>query len=209
MKFRSAFGGPPFHPGGPSFLLACLFGITFPLTLAYKTAPPAGHTGGFGEPTCHACHADYDANEPGGSVSVLGFPDAYVAGTVYDLTVRVRSGGLGRGGFQLAIRFADGGEQGRNAGALVTTDARSGVSTAGKTGVQYAQHVIAGVEPLWTDSTEWTLRWTAPRTGGRVLLHVAANASNFDDSEYGDHIYSDSIASSPAGPESTSRSLAK
>lgn len=198
MNFRSRSEGPPVDSGGPSLFLACLIGLGLPLTIAYKTGPPAGHTGGFGEPTCHTCHGDYDANEPGGSLAVMGFPPTYIAGTTYDISVRVRSADLGRAGFQLAIRFAEGELQGKNAGSLVTTDARTGVITAEKTGVQYAQHVIAGVEPLWTDSTEWTLRWTAPQSGGSVLLHIAANASNYDESEYGDHIYFDSLSSTPA-----------
>jgi hypothetical protein len=190
--------GQPAH-GGPSLSLAVALGLAIPLALAYKTGPPAGHTGGFGEPTCGACHADDVRNPRGGSLDVRGFPERFVPGKDYTIAVRVRGPGMGRGGYQLAVRIADGDRAGVNAGTLEATDARSAVTTVDRTGVQYAQHLIAGVDPLWTDSTEWTLRWTAPAAGaGTVVLHVAANAANYDDSEYGDRIYDTALKASEA-----------
>lgn len=191
-------GGPPVSAGGPSLLFALAVSIGLPITLAYKTGPPAGHTGGFGEPTCHTCHSDDTPNPAGGSVEVRGFPESYVPGQEYQIHVRVRGEDLGRAGFQLAVRFADGQAGGTNAGSLEAVDARTSVSAAEKTGVQYAQHLIAGVTPLWTDSTQWTLRWTAPPSGAPVVLHIAANASNNDESEYGDRIYHTALTSGAA-----------
>jgi hypothetical protein len=191
-------GGPPVSVGGPSLLFALAVSIGLPLTLAYKTGPPAGHTGGFGEPTCHTCHSDDAPNPAGGSLEVIDFPESYIPGQEYQIHVRVRGKDLGRAGFQLAVRFANGQAGGTNAGSLEAMDARTSVIAAPKTGVQYAQHLIAGVTPLWTDSTQWTLRWTAPLSGEPVVLHIAANASNNDESEYGDRIYHTALTSGAA-----------
>ena len=191
-------GGPSVSAGGPSLLFALAVGIGLPVTLAYKTGPPAGHTGGFGEPTCHTCHSDDAPNPPGGSVQVIDFPESYVPGQQYQIHVRVRGRDLGRAGFQLAVRFANGRAIGTTAGSLEATDARASVIAVEKTGVQYAQHLMTGVTPLWTDSTQWTLRWTAPSSGAQVVLHIAANASNNDESEYGDRIYNTELVSGAA-----------
>ena len=38
--------------------------------------------------------------------------------------------------------------------------------------------------------TRWVLRWQSPAAAaGDVLIHVAANAANYDDSPLGDFIY--------------------
>ena len=194
-------GGPP--GGGPSLVLgiAIIAGAAF--TLAYKTGPPAGHTGGFDEPTCHACHWDADPNPPGVSLVVRGFPSHYTPGAVYPLTVHLAGASLGRGGFQLAIRVASGERAGHNAGVLEATDHRASVARAEVSDVLYAQHVLAGTTPLWTDSTQWVLRWTAPPSStGPIVLHAAANAANGDDSEFGDRIYHASFHAEPDGKES-------
>ena len=195
--------GPPPPRGGLPLLLAIAIGCAVPLTIAYKTGPPPGHTGGFGEPTCRACHADDEPNPAGGSIDVIGFPDAYTPGNAYDVRIRLRGKDLGRGGFQMAIRFTENPHAGTNAGELTALDARASVTTAEKSGVQYAQHLLAGITPLWTDSTEWTVHWTAPAVAGSgpVVLHVAANASNYDDSEYGDRIYNTSLESREAAKD--------
>ncbi|MGH7502165.1 MAG: choice-of-anchor V domain-containing protein [Longimicrobiales bacterium] len=208
-------GLPPRRVGGPSvlsygstrsshstttvarFLFCLTIALSFPFVVAYKAGPPAGHTGGFGEPTCIACHADNELDPPGGSLEVRNFPEHYTPGGSYVFTVHVGGDGMGRAGYQLSVRTAAGERAGENAGTLAATDPRTSVITAPATGVLYAQHVLAGIVPLWKDSTEWAIRWTAPpAASGTVILHVAANAANYDDSEYGDRIYHTAIESS-------------
>ncbi|MGH7700675.1 MAG: glycoside hydrolase family 9 protein, partial [Gemmatimonadales bacterium] len=59
----------------------------------------------------------------------------------------------------------------------------------GPGGVPYAQHTAAGSSARG-DTARWTVEWTAPaRSAGAVSFHVAANAANDDDSEFGDFIY--------------------
>ncbi len=172
---------------------AALIGLAFaaavppkPPAHRYADAPPPAHTGGFGEPTCHACHFDGSLNEEGGSLTIAGVPDAYEPGARYRLTVRLRRADLGAAGFELAVRFPDG----TQAGTLRPTDGRAEVSTADASGVQYAHHTPAGSKPTASDSVRWTLEWKAP-TAARdsVAFHAAANAANGDASEFGDFIY--------------------
>lgn len=163
----------------------------------YLDGAPLGHTGGFGEPSCHECHFDGPLNEPEGelrisfqreSAAVPGSP----AGTE---PVRVRvvlaRPGLEAGGFQLAARFTEGPRAGEQAGTLRAADRRVEVRTDERTGVEYAGHGPEGTAPTGADTVSWTVLWTPPSNGAgcAVRFHVAANAANADLSEFGDHIY--------------------
>src|SRR2546426_4300103 len=89
--------------------------------------PPVAHTGGFGEPTCRACHQGEPLNEPGGSLRIEGLPQRYEPGRAYMLTVVLRRSGMGRAGFELSTRVADGQEAGSQAGGLQGRDAPASV----------------------------------------------------------------------------------
>lgn len=154
---------------------------------AFPDGPPPARTGGFGEQTCHACHFDNPANEPGGTLTVSGVPAAYAAGQRYRLTVALRRGELTAGGFQLAARFADAGAQ---AGALHSVDERTQVGSGVGTAIQYASHARPGIEPSGDGRIEWVIEWTAPATGGGpVVFHASALSGNGDGSPLGDHVY--------------------
>lgn len=175
------------------FCIVCLSGLGLAFFAArpphgsvpYADAPPLAHTGGFGEPTCHACHFDQPLNAPDGALTLAGLPDQYEAGTPYEITVTVHHPDLSRGGFELSARFTDGGP----AGTLRTGTGRAAVSTEEAAGVQYAYHTAAGTTPTAPDSVAWTLTWTAPSRADSVVFHASANAANFDASEFGDFVY--------------------
>ena len=155
----------------------------------FKTGPPPGHTGGFGEPTCRACHSDAGLNEPGGTLAVSGAPANYEPGRTYQLEVVLRRAGMLRAGFQLAARFADGAAPGTQAGDLAPGDARSIVISDTVLRVRYIEHNLAGTA-LSDGAGRWLIRWTAPASpGGVVTFNVAGNAANDDDSPLGDFIY--------------------
>jgi hypothetical protein len=156
--------------------------------LFHAAAPPVGHTGGFGEPTCLKCHTGDPVNAFGGSVRVEGFPKRYTPGRAYPLTVVLRADETAVAGFQLAARFigGDGGEGG--AGSLRTLDGRVAV-TFDEHGQPYAHQTEAGAAVADPAGSSWTLEWVAPPGGGDVLLHVAANSGNGDNSPLGDLIY--------------------
>jgi len=150
----------------------------------YDARPPLAHTGGFGEPTCRECHFDGPPETPN-VVTLGGVPERYAPGSVYRLEVGIRDSTASIGGFQLAVRVADGPNAGTQAGTLCAVDTRVDVTTDTASGVQYASHALAAP----ADSMRWVVEWRAP-TGdmGAVLVSVAANAANDDDSPFGDRI---------------------
>jgi hypothetical protein len=158
----------------------------FWLPLRYPEKVPLAHTGGFGEPTCQACHFDGPLNAQGGSLVLEGVPKMYRTGQRYRLTVQLTRLKMASGGFQLAARFADG----RQAGTLVPVDDRVEVMEADSSLVLYAQHTKIDTELAAPDTARWILVWTPP-TGGAsdVTFHAAANAANDDASAFGDFIY--------------------
>lgn len=173
----------------------------------HADAPPPGHTGGFGEPTCRECHDEFELNLDG-SLTVEGLPGSYRPGETYTVTLVLESEGMARAGFQAAVRYASGARAGTSAGSLTPIGATVVVRTEpdGPTLVQHAPGA------LWTDggAASWSFAWTAPAAaGGPVALHVAANSANGDDSPFGDIVYAladtvdgpgDPISRDPEGP---------
>ena len=156
----------------------------------YPEGPPAAHTGGFGEPTCHRCHFDQPMNAPGGSLTLMGVPEVYTAGARYVLTIELARPEMQRGGFQLAARFANGGSVARQAGRLGMLDDRVEVVRDDSSAVQYAHHTETGTVLAAPDTIRWMIAWSAPETAtARVVFHVSANAANDDASEFGDFVY--------------------
>jgi hypothetical protein len=150
----------------------------------YGMGPPPGHTGGFGEPTCAVCHAD--ATE-GPATVTLEAPDAWEPGRRYSLTVRVEQAGLRRAGFQLTARFAKGEHEGKQAGTI-ESGAETRITPDTLTGVLYLSHTFESTRSPAAGEVRWSFDWVAPGAGGPVDFHVAANASNDDESEFGDII---------------------
>jgi hypothetical protein len=153
--------------------------------VTYRTGAPLAYTGGFDEPHCGACHFRTGNDDRG--QAVIRAPASYRPGGVYQITVAVEHPDLRAGGFQLAVRFADGDAEGRQAGRLEAVDADVAVDT-GPGGVRYAGHTEEGTAPAGPGVARWTLRWTAPDVPGTVVFHAAVNAADGDDSEFGDHI---------------------
>ena len=145
--------------------------------------PPAGHTGGYGEPTCRQCHTEFELNLPGGRLELEGLPETWEPGRTYVVVVSLHSGEMAVAGFQLSSRFADG----TPAGRLAPVDRR--VAVVDSMGVPYAQHAAVGAVPETPDLARWTVEWLAPAAGDEVRFHAAANSGNGDNSPFGDLIY--------------------
>lgn len=166
-----------------------------PPAASHADGAPPGHTGGFGEPTCVRCHFDATAGE--GRLEVTGFPAAWAPWGEYPVEVRLVSPGMRRAGFQLSVRFREGALAGRQAGTLRADEAGVRVVEGDSSGVAYAGHAEPGAVGADGRAT-WRVTWLAPSdTGAAAVLHVAANAANGDDSEFGDAIYTDSLSSAP------------
>lgn len=177
--------------------------LSLPLAAsAFKEGPYPNVTGGFGEQSCHLCHLDNPLNAPGGSLTLDGVPQTYVAGQKYPITVTIAREGLRRGGFEIAARFAAGRLKGRQAGTWRPLDAREQlIPGAVDKALTFVQHNLAGSRVPSTGANTWTIEWTAPIANpgppGPVQFNVAANASNNDDSPLGDYIYLKSARSVP------------
>ena len=159
----------------------------------FLDGPPTGTTGGFGEPTCAQCHYDVERPDPAGRLEVEGFPEYWQPDTLYVLTVKLHRPDMGRGGFQLAVRFANGGQS----GTLIPTDDRTATDVLN--GITYAYQTVLGTELQSPNANTWHLEWRTPPTPTQpVMLHAVGNAANNDDSQFGDHIYTYSSSSEPA-----------
>jgi hypothetical protein len=158
----------------------------------FRDGPPAQVSGGFGEDTCSACHfGTAEDNDPSGSLEIGGIPAGYTPGESYLLTVSLKRHGLAAGGFQLTARFQDDGTQAGSLAAGSDAEAlRLGILTDRE--VQYAHHLLPGIEPAGTGANSWTLRWTAPEAGRVVVFHAAAVAADGDESQFGDYVFTTS-----------------
>ena len=179
MTFRSAAA-----PAGVAALYLAAAG-----SAAYVDGPPAGHTGGFGEPTCAACHFDHVINEPRGRLTLSGLPVAYESTASYRIRIALARAEMASAGFQLSARFSDGPSRGKQAGTLRPLDDRAEVAHDADSPIAYLQHAETGTG-VADASVSWTFEWQAPSSpGGEVVFDVAANAANDDLSAFGDWIY--------------------
>lgn len=145
---------------------------------AYPDGGPPAHTGGFGEPDCHACHFDGAPPTEGGGLRIAGLPGHFVPGHEYALVVEFGETD-GVAGFQLSARDDAGGQ----AGELAPGD--DSVRLLEESGIRYLAHADAHAG----DTRRWRFRWRAPHDTDTVRFHVAANAANGDRSEFGDRIF--------------------
>jgi hypothetical protein len=185
--------------------LAVLLGATG--AAVTRDRPPPAHTGGFGEPTCQACHFDADINAGPGRLVVRGFPAHYEPGASYPLDIVVKDPQLVAAGFQLAVRFTG---DGRQAGSLAPGPADGQrVEVTVENGTEYAHHGPHGIQPSERGAMRWTLIWTAPPDTAEVVLHAAANAADGDDSPLGDNIYGTAATSRGQRPSTSGRSTSR
>ncbi len=153
-------------------------------TTGHADAPPPAHTGGFGEPSCHICHAEYELDFEGMRVALMGVPEVAERGSVHRVVVVVQAEGTVKAGFQLATRTSDG----RQAGHLRAVDDRVRV-TAGHTPggeILFAHQTEAGAGEGERVETAWTVEWEAPAEPVAVTWSVSGNSANGDNSPYGD-----------------------
>jgi hypothetical protein len=157
----------------------------------FLDGPPPGFTGGFGEPTCQQCHFGNGLNDPSGALALLGADVGYDPGGTLSLTVRLSSPQLAVGGFQMSVRDVDG----KSTGLLQSTDSRTKL-VSDTTGVQYLEHTYLGAEQLGQPSgiAEWNVLLRLPLDAPDTLvINVAGNAANGDNSALGDYIYSTEV----------------
>lgn len=144
---------------------------------AQPDGAPPGHTGGFGEPSCHACHFDGPLQIAVDTVRLDGMPARFKAGETYELVVTVDQPSPAAG-FQLSARDS----VGRQAGTLAPADDTTQVTDDG--GTTYIGHTADGIY----SGGRWTVIWQAPREARQVLFNIAVTSANDDRSEFGDQV---------------------
>ncbi len=164
--------------------------------MLHEEGPPLGHTGGFGEPTCQECHSEFDVNTSEGALGVDGFPLHYSPGAQYLVSISIMGDDMQSAGFQAAIRFMEGPNHGTSAGALAITSDNVVVRRAPENKVDYLQHTPLGSRAITNGVASWTVVWTAPQDTTRIVLHVAGNNANGDNSPLGDFVYTHDVVSS-------------
>jgi hypothetical protein len=174
-------------PVGVSLLVAATASPP-PDGLVYRDGPPPGFSGGFGEDHCQACHFGDKVNARPGMLTISA-PKRYLPGETYPVAVTLTRPGMVVGGFELTSRFEKGGAQAGTMSFANGEGDQERVKLMTDRGVQYAHHSRAGTRLTARNVARWTVRWTAPASGGIVLFHAAANAANEDDSQFGDYIY--------------------
>lgn len=151
---------------------------------AHPDAPPPAHTGGFGEPTCQICHAEYPLDTDGIRVALIGVPQMAEPESVHRVAVLVRAEGTVAAGFQLSTRTPDG----RQAGRLRPVDdevrVTLGDTPAGE--IEFAHQTKVGIGDAERVESMWTVEWTAPADPVNVTWSVSGNSGNGDNSPFGD-----------------------
>jgi hypothetical protein len=122
-------------------------------------------------------------------LGIVGMPAQYTPGTRYEVSVVLQSEGMAYAGFQGAVRFAEGGARADQAGDIDPVDPRVAVAIDWLTHTQYVQHAAAEARIDAGGVVTWTFGWTAPDAREPVVLHVAANSANGDDSPLFDLVY--------------------
>lgn len=187
---------------GAALIGAALFSFSFARAAtppsAYISNPPLSHTGGWGEPTCHACHSDGELDSPDVTLDVDGFPARYTAGALYPITISVAGPGQILAGFQASLRFLEGPLRGLQAGHLQAIDGRVVVRADTLNSVQYAHHTREGTELVSEERGAWQILWRAPVAAQSVILHVTANSANGDNSPFSDLIRTREAVSRPS-----------
>lgn len=151
----------------------------------HAEGPPPGHTGGFGEPTCVACHNAFPLNPEEGRLALDGLPGVVDPGERYALTVTLDVEGTVLAGFQLSARTPDGAQAGR----FESPDPRVAVTTPEAGRVEYAHTTLEGSRSVQGDRATWTVLWEAPRNPGTVVFNLASNSADGDNSPFGDLVF--------------------
>jgi hypothetical protein len=162
----------------------------------FRDGPPARYTGGFSEPTCVSCHFEGQVNQAPGRLALVGVPEQYEGGKVYPVTVTLTRPGMMIAGFELSVRF----ESGAQAGTLeLLPEDKGKIGLTVERDVQYAHHLRPGTSRVVSDTSRWTLRWTAPTNPAPVLFNAVGNAADSDDSPLGDFIFATEVIARPQG----------
>jgi len=158
------------------------------LFINYASAPPNGFTNAPFNGFCTECHSSSSALN--GTVSMSGIPSEVLPGELYQVRLKVKSttGTPVTSGFEAVAVYSN---TNLNAGDFISTSADVGTSTS--SGREYIGH--RGPKQFTGDSVSWTFNWQAPQnpSGNAITVYFAANITNGNNRDNGDHPVSGSL----------------
>lgn len=166
--------------------------------MASSSGPFGGFTGAPGEETCRHCHKSFPLNVPGGLLTITGFPETYVPGVTYAVTVTLVSDSGLVWGFEATVLS----DKRKRAGKLSVSDPSTTKVVPGVflTTREYVVQKKAGSYDEQRGSVSWTFNWKAPKKNkGPLTIYVAGNVGNDNEKNTGDFIYASQVTSQPAG----------
>ena len=178
-----------------------LYIITFFLSIAMVVnvfASISGRSGSTGSPTestCTSCHSSYALNAGGGSIAIThNIPTSgYVPGSTYAISVTVAQTGFSLFGFGFEALTSSNTSAGT---IMVTNTTTMKLSTAGNGRVNITHKTNGG---SGTSPVAFSFNWTAPATNlGTITFFAAGDACNNNGNEFGDYVYSTSLAIAPS-----------
>lgn len=165
--------------------------------MAASTGPFGGFTGAPGEDTCRHCHDSFPLNVAGGVLSITGFPESYVPGVTYAVTVTLASDSGVSWGFEATVLSQKKKRAGKLTSADSTTKVVPGVFLTTR---EYVVQKKAGTFAGQRGSASWTFNWKAPKKDkGPLTIYVSGNVANDNGQKTGDFIYASQATSLPAG----------
>jgi hypothetical protein len=177
------------------FATVVISAVSVPAVLALPEGAPSGFDGSpaSGFTSCSLCHTGPVGS---GSVQILGAPDRYIPGNIYDLTVRVFDPAQFGAGFELSVETPSG----LHVGNLSLNDPTN--TQYASADPNYVTHTMTGHESSeanWAangNKADFVMRWLAPAvTAGSIDFYVAGNATNSNFSASGDTVYLLSVPS--------------
>ncbi len=159
-----------------------------------SAGPPVGHTGApvDGGQNCTMCHRTFPVNSGAGRITISTTP--YTPGVKQNITVTVEDPDARRWGFQLTARLHS--DESKQAGTFTVTDSvrvkclpddRDAPCNGDR---EFASHTSASTRPGTPGPAVWTVEWAPPATDvGEVIFYMAGNAANNNNTNTGDHIY--------------------
>jgi uncharacterized protein (TIGR03118 family) len=167
---------------------------------AHSAGPDPRYSGAPGDNpgSCTFCHRGQAINSGSGSVKIL-LPGgaSYTPGVTQHIQVQVSDPQQRRWGFQMSARLKSDPVHGQ-AGDFTPTDGFTQVicdnsapkPCAADSSVEFIEHTLAGTRFGTPGGATFEFDWTPPATdSGPIVLYVAANAANGDNTLNGDHIY--------------------
>ena len=153
-----------------------LFALAHQAAQAYPEGAPWGTASPAAPESCSNCHYDYEPVNDSRALRIDGLPRIATPGAEYELVVRLNADDARVSGFQL-LALAEG----RSAGYFRSDD--DNVESIGSSTRSTRPETAA-------DGAAWSLTWKAPQSDNLpIVMYLAANASNDDQSPLGDTIH--------------------